>query len=666
MPSLPFHSSPPDSALGIGPGAQTPQRLALDNMIRRELKVANPSDPSQIASALLERYKADPRAVAIAQEALGLPLMALPTTAAVPLVQETSSSAEWRQAISDIEADLRELSHDSVLKDVRPEIQGWTQAIRSALREGYGAGRMALDPRSRDKCFGIRRQLNDYARMARLVGAMTSASTSYYRKLAQSLDEAAAVLLVVMGEALSNIGIGGGRYLLQAPYTELQVRRDAAIYALRNLLGATQQAYGPNDWPRGLDAYRTLYTQLEAQGQGDLRALLEEGELARIMDELIQRAANGDPEGLRALGSTAQIDLNRFRRLVSVAHQIAKPESPPLAAFLEAIMLFTEAFDGAGGIRLLRIARPPILLYGLYGQQVLLNADQRLLQLIQRRGIFASQIDCFTTCACGDDTELSQIVLDKVLYDIDRAIDLYALGNDELGPAEGRASAYSFVIDSALLQLARLVPAASEVRDVSLTFDTGSSPMPRNADLASPTSLMAIRASLVAMRGLLRPIPGDPSTLFWSVAPGDYARDVRRDHRHQELCMQRQSEQRLRNLADTMAPGCISEAAVFGAPDGVIERLMRRALNLNHFNLVIDPTLDEAAPVRVRSTDPARSIADIVQAFMLKNGLPTAPTIAQLVDRDNFCADVDIRIPPHFETSLDSLANDIPSDGRFR
>jgi hypothetical protein len=57
-------------------------------------------------------------------------------------------------------------------------------------------------------------------------------------------------------------GSDGGAARMQAPYSELQVRRDSVIYALRNLVGATQEAYGPNDWPRGLDAYRSLFNRL--------------------------------------------------------------------------------------------------------------------------------------------------------------------------------------------------------------------------------------------------------------------------------------------------------------------------------------------------------------------------------------------------------------------
>lgn len=362
--SNPFYGS----SAGTTPANSGYQRLALDNLIRRELKVSDPNDPQQIANALLERFKDDPRAKAISQEAKGLPFLLSTSTNFVPMVQAaTSSDAELQQAKNDVERDLQELLTNPLLKDITPEIQGWAQALRTAIQEGTTAARFALDPRQRDKAFAIRRQLGDYARLARLVGALTPTMSLSYRKFAQSLDEVAAVILVIMGESLANVGFNGGRFLLQTPYSELQVRRDAVIYALRNLIGATQEAYGPNDWPRGLDAYRNLFRILEEQGHGDLRSLLLEHELVRIMDELIQRASHGRTEGLRALGATAQVDLERFRRLVIVGRQAVSPESPPLTAFLEALALFADAFESSGGFRLMRIARPPILFYGLYG-----------------------------------------------------------------------------------------------------------------------------------------------------------------------------------------------------------------------------------------------------------------------------------------------------------
>lgn len=430
-------------------GAPNPQRLALDNLIRRELKVGNPADSKQVAEALLERYRGDPRAAAIVQESRGLPFLQTVSMQAPLQQQPTSTATEWNQACDDIERDLAGLATDAILKDVTPELRGWAQAIRSALQEGYNSARFALDPHNRDKGFAMRRQLNDFARLARLVGIHTPNMVANYRALAQSLDEAANLLLVIMGEALANVGFGGGRFLPQVPYTDLQTRRDATIYALRNLVGSTQLAYGPQEWPRGLDAYRQLVDLLESQGQNDLRSLLVETELARTMDELVQRGADATSDGLRAVGSTALLSLERFRRLVAMGRRGTSPESPALYAFLEAMQLFADSFESAGGFRLMKIARPPILFYGLYGSSGMDDADQRLVDMITRRGLLADRIDCIAGGCCTNVGErVGVVLLDKVLYDIDRSIDLYAVGHENFGQTERRAAAYGYLIDA--------------------------------------------------------------------------------------------------------------------------------------------------------------------------------------------------------------------------
>jgi hypothetical protein len=437
-------------------------RLVLDNLIRRELKVGDPSDPAQVAQALLTRYSADPRAQAIGQESRGLPFLQA-ASSAPPVVQMLTAAggAEWQQALDDINQDLQHLSTSALVKDVAPEIRGWGQAIRTTLSEGYDAARFGLDPRNRDKGFAMRRQLNDYARLARLVGAHTPAMLTDFRKLAQSLDEAANLLLVIMGEALANVGFGGGRYIPQVAYADLQTRRDAVIYALRNLVGSTQQAYGPDEWPRGLDAYRQLNDLLEAQGQNDLRSLLIETELARTMDELVRRGGDNTADGLRSVGSTSLLTLERFRRLVAVSRRGISPESPALYAYLEALQLFASAFDSAGGFRLMKIARPPLLFYGLYGSTGLDDADRRIVDLATRRGLVADAIDCFASSCCqGNRTCL--VLLDKLLYDIDRAIDLYGLGFANFGSTERRASAYAFMIDQVLLAAPCRAPGANQ------------------------------------------------------------------------------------------------------------------------------------------------------------------------------------------------------------
>jgi hypothetical protein len=576
----PFSNSSAANAASMN---NSPGRMALDNLIRRELKVSDPNDSKLVAEALLTRYKDTPRAAAITREAQGTPFL-LSTPTAMPMAQVTrSSDTEWKQAVDDVERDLTALMDNAILKDVRPELQGWAMAIRSAIADGANAARYALDARRRDVAFGLRRTLGDYARMSRLVGILTPGMNINYRKLAQSLDEVASVLLVMMGEAIANVGFNGGRFLLQAPFSELQARRDAVIYALRNLTGSTQEAYDSNNWPRGLDAYRQLYSYLETQGQGDLRALLVENELMRIMDTLIQRSGQGSVEGLRQLGATAQLDVERLRRFVIIASNAIQPASPPLVAFLEGLQLFVDAFDSAGGSRLLKIARPPILFYGMYGTSGLDRADRRLLEMIIQRGLLADQLDCFAQCGCNSDSVKCQIVLDKILYDVDRSIDLYAVGQIDFGEPERRAAAYGYVIEAFLIPTSftrRTLPIDTETDPSELT------PLARDRDLLgclNPTISSSAIATQVrdTLRKLynqllprggastinLPPIPPEPTGTLVPledsfdrdrIPPIDDADiDDFRDRAVQELKIQKDMEHRWENLVKSMASDCV-------------------------------------------------------------------------------------------------------------
>jgi hypothetical protein len=427
-------------------GGGDQRRLALDNLIRRELKVGDPNDPKQIAEALLNRFKDDPRAGAITQEAKGLPfLQAMSMNPAVAAIA-SSSYADLQQAKDDVERDLLELATNTLLKDITPEIQGWTQAIRSAITEGANAACFGLDPRQRDKVFSIRRLLGQYARMARLVGALTPAMSLTYRKLAQSIDEVTSILLVMVGEAMANAGFGGNRFLLQVPYSDLQSRRDSTINALRNLVGTAPESFSQDTYAWGVHDYRNLIRMLEDNGQGDLRILLNEMELARIMDDMIQRAARGSVEGLRQLGATVQLDLERFLRFIRIADQVTQSNSSALFGFMDNLSLFVESFNPAGGFRLLRIARPPILFYGLYGLGNMDFADQRILQLTINRTLLADDLDDYLSTDSDQDAVIFQVILDRVLYDLDRAIDLYAVGQQDFGICEQRAAVYGYVI----------------------------------------------------------------------------------------------------------------------------------------------------------------------------------------------------------------------------
>jgi hypothetical protein len=587
-----------DPAGGGRSGPPSKAQLALDNLLRRELRVGDPRNPQQIAKALLDRYQSEPRARGIQSEAEGMPFLRSAPRFVAAAAEDTATSVDLKQAMSDVHKDLEHLGKSNLLKDIDAELGGWSDGIRNAVQEGVNAARFGLDPRNRDRAIGMRRTLGDYARLSRLVGSLNPSATHEFRSLAQSIDEVCAVILVMLGESMANNGFAGGRFLLQAPFTEMQTRRDACIHSLQNLLGSLSYQNAPNEWPRGIDAYRRLFDALEAQGQGDLRALMTEQELTRVLDDLVRRAARGSAEGLRALGSTAQIELNRVYRLINFGYRLVDPESPPLTSFLESLRLFADGFGQAGGSRLLRVARPPIVFYGLYGIEEEAAADRRIVNLTVARGRLASQIDCLARCACDDIS--CQVMLDKILYDIDRAIDMYAVGNIDLGLPEIRAAAYSYVIEAFL----------------GLQTVTGE---PFCPDL--PASLVTTLSQLISELRPLSDAEADWETTFTRFEQRRTGNEIVAgstfnftDVLHQELCLQLQSERRWEALADQMSANCVPMSTLFGEQGALIVMLE------NAMELVID------------------GIA------------------AGIVNTD--CGLDGPDIPAHFETSLDTIAQD--------
>jgi hypothetical protein len=393
--------------------------------------------------------------------------------------------------------------------------------------------------------------------------------------LAQSLDEVTSVLLVMMGEALANVGFNRSRYLLQVPYSELQGRRDSVIYALRNFIGSTQTAYAANEWPRGVDAYRQLYSFLDNQGQNDLRSLLVENELSRVMDSLIHRASQGNVEGLRHLGATAQLDVQRLRRLVLIGKNLQEvmavnPASPPLDAFLQALQLFIDGFEGSGGFRLLRLARPPILFYGLYGSSANEETtENQLVELAFQRNLLAELLDCWLQCGCTSDRLLCQIIFDKILYDVDRAIDFYALGTAENREPEYRSLAYSYLID--------VVINPSPPGDITCLS-------------SEPTDnlVIRIRRTLTNIRNILydtvlSPIPDGQLPAIPNTSETE--KNIRKLV-EQELRIQGDMESHWLDLVQTMAPSCLpfgngnSNGGIFNIMGRIIQQALNRALSL--------------------------------------------------------------------------------------
>lgn len=448
-------------------------------------------------------------------------------------------------------------------------MRGWAHNLRQVVAEGTDAARFALDPWQRDRAMAARRLLGDYARVARYVGALTPNMSIHYRQLAKSLDEVGNMILVSMGEAVAQAGHGGGRFLLQAPASELQARREAVINALRNLVGSSSQSYAANDWPRGLVAYREVINYLEDNGLTDLRAMFQEGHVARSLDDVVFWATRGSGDDLRALGATALLALERFRRLELVLRRRVDPESPALSTYLSAIHLFLDTFENAGaGYRLLYIARPPISFYGLYGVGGPDKPTQRLLQLIQLRGQLAQILDCYLGCECGDALVRCQIMLDKLLYDTDRAIDLYAMSQNTLGvgPAEQRALAFGLIAD----RLARCslgdqcepgcAEGAAQNRCDADTLCTTVSCVERYPGLGAVVE--GIRDTLWYKDSFAVDNNGDECAIVSSLDDEDALARVM-----EELCAQQDAESQWHHLLKAMAPSCRFDDALAPSSD---------------------------------------------------------------------------------------------------
>jgi hypothetical protein len=589
----------PSSGYGVGSagaphngsrsGAAGNVGLAIDNMLRNQLRISNPRDPKQIAQGLAAYYQDLPQTAAINQEAAGLPFQQTRALPMAPPHQPSSSDAEFNIANGDVEKALQDLANNPLTNDITPEMQGWGDSIRVAIAESKAAAQAGLDPTNRDKVIAMRRQLGEYARMARFVGSLSPGMTQNFRRLGRGLDEVSAVLLVMLGESLASVGFATGYYLLQVPLPELQQRRDAVIFALRNFAGGAQQAYGPDDWPRGIDAYRRVYNWLEAQGQGDLRSLLLENEIARTMDALITRAQNGTADGLRALGVTAQLDIERFRRMVIVAPgALASDRSPPLETYLQALGLFAETFKPAGGLRLLRIARPPILLYGLYRTSQI-EHDTALFTLVMVRGTLATIFDGLFPSNAARGVK-PQVLLDMLLCELDRGIDLLALGSGEKesGPTEWRAIAIWGIVQTIMNVVTGVyinnpppLPAGTLPTQPIWTVPAGSNPP------NSPFSTLALpntpfNDELVEIRrdfyNAIQDVPGlrkalqDYQNLSLTNLTSQLPKVQHPDSVKEELFVQKTLEDRWEKLVSTIAIEAGDQSRVFRLLELVIEQ----------------------------------------------------------------------------------------------
>jgi hypothetical protein len=417
-------------------GDRSPARATVDNLMRRALKISNPYDADEVAKGLLNLYPDD--AAKIEREKLGLPFSVYRTQ---PMVAARPAGRPEALAANDgLEAVLTQLTTSPELADVAPEMRGWATTIRRAAVDGMASATYAIDAGERDRAFGGRRTLGDYSRLARYAAAVDSCATEIYCRLAQACDLVGNLILVAIGDALAAAGVTRSGAVIQVPTATLQARRDAVIVALRNLLQLTPTS-DQETWPRGTLAVQQIYAGLETAGAPDLRALLDEAYLSRLLDDLIDLATGTTPDGLRALGATAAVTVQRLQRFLILASQQVDPDSPPATTFFVELQLFIQSFaGGAAGYRLPYLSRSPLLVSGLLTTASIDRPTQALLQLALQRTALADAIDCLC-CTCSENDANDLVAAGKLLFEVDRAIDLYALGTDPEGDGDAEWSA---------------------------------------------------------------------------------------------------------------------------------------------------------------------------------------------------------------------------------
>src|SRR5712671_433713 len=426
---------------------RSPATAAVDGFFRRLLKISNPGNPDEVAKGLLARYGDE--ALRIKREQQGLPFSVAQAQAAAAPPPAASRRPEVNTASTALDTALNALTTDPDLSDIEPELRGWSQTIREAASDGLGSAGYAIDPSQRDRAFGARRILGDYSRLARYAGALTACAPDQYCRVARACDDVANIILVMIGDSLGDAGITRSGAVLQVPGSLLQARRDGVIGALRNL-EQTGTGDGEESWPRGPVALNQLYDGLDGAGAPDLRALLDETYLSRQLDTLVDMATGSTSDSLRALGSAAGTTVQRLQRFLLVASGIIDPPSPPATMFFAQLQLFMQGFSGGNvGYRLPYLSRSPLLVSTFAASVGIDTPTQSLLTIALSRTAIADAVDCLC-CLCDENDAQDTVLAGKLLFDIDRAIDLYALGTDPMGQGgqEWRAAAFGAVINA--------------------------------------------------------------------------------------------------------------------------------------------------------------------------------------------------------------------------
>jgi hypothetical protein len=336
----------------------------IDDLLRKKLKVGNPSDVGEMLKALQGMYPE--KTAAIHAEGLGLP----PTTAlarvdALPSAQsmvpaKSFASGEYDVVMSQLQTDFQTVIKAQENREYDVELGGWQSASLREYSDGAAAARSSQDPGHRERALLAIRRLNEFALNVRVFGTTTGESFWDFRRLATSLDNAADMLRILIGESLYDVGLALSGMLLQVPVADFRARGESLAEALDGWLTGNQEIF--DDWGVRLTSYQAFFDALDP----DLRVYARQEGMKSSIDMLVNSVVNGmtsnSADALRQLSLTAPPEIGRLSRVYAVASQVLSvptTQSSSLSIFTRTLGLFIDAFKNPrGGILYIDLALP--------------------------------------------------------------------------------------------------------------------------------------------------------------------------------------------------------------------------------------------------------------------------------------------------------------------
>ncbi len=366
----------------------------LDELLRRKLKIGNPSDVGEMLRALQERYP--DRAAASVAESMGLPQtstgLAFATPAAVQAQPKSVGNVEYGTVAAQLKSDFAVVVDAPSERDIGVELAGWRDYLLKEFGDGAAAAGLAQDAAQRERAQLAVRRLNEFAWLARLVGIAMGEQYWDFRRLGTSLDNAADIVRILIGEALYDVGLSSNGLILQVPASDLRLRGTTTVESLAGLISGDEPIF--DDWGERLRAYNDLYNELDPE----LKVYARPDGMKESIDNLVNTFANGisatTADGLRRLAATAPVEVGRLRRVLGVASKVQTQQpSSALSIFVQALSLFLAAFmSSRGGVLYVDLAMPSPL-----GARKLppvdLQARMALRQLVDQRAFYAQVLE---------------------------------------------------------------------------------------------------------------------------------------------------------------------------------------------------------------------------------------------------------------------------------